>query len=92
MTPELLARICDAARQEAEKREVIQARGQTPKWAQGWLNSRRWEDYEPNKPRAAPNRSSPFEKTLSDEEWRKAQEVRKRLEAEKRARMGEAAP
>lgn len=39
MTPELLARICDAARQEAERREILQARGQTPKWAEGWLRA-----------------------------------------------------
>lgn len=92
MTPELLARICDAVSQEAERREYIQAKGQTPKWAQGWLNSRRWEDYEPRKPRAPNSGNSPWERTPSEEEWRKAQEMRKKLEAERRARMGEAAP
>ena len=90
MTPELLARICDAARQEAEKREVIQARGQTPKWAQGWLNSRRWEDYEPpeQKSRASPVREEGFDV----QKWEKAQAMRKKLEAERMAKVCGAAP
>ena len=44
LTDSLVARICDAARQEAQARPQVEARGGTPKWAQGWLTARRWED------------------------------------------------
>lgn len=50
LTDALVARICDAARQEAERRDEFKARGGTPKMAQGWLTGRRWEDYEPAPP------------------------------------------
>lgn len=47
LTDALVARICAAARQEAEGRETLIAKGHTPKMAQGWISGRRWEDYEP---------------------------------------------
>ena len=41
----LVAKICSAARHYAQvERPAILARGGTPKYAQGWLNDRRWED------------------------------------------------
>lgn len=41
----LVAKICAAARHYAQvERPAILARGGTPKYAQGWLNDRRWED------------------------------------------------
>ena len=40
----LVAQICEAARKEAAQRQSILDAGRTPKWAQGWLNERRWED------------------------------------------------
>ena len=40
----LVKLICDAARREAAQRQAILDAGRTPKWAQGWLNERRWED------------------------------------------------
>jgi hypothetical protein len=44
MTEELAAKICEAARREAALRPQYTARGRTPKYPQGWLNDRRWED------------------------------------------------
>jgi hypothetical protein len=46
LTPELASRIINAARQEARARPTLQAKGISPKWAQGWLSARRWEDWE----------------------------------------------
>ncbi len=37
-------RIVLAAKREAEARPALIAAGQTPKWAQGWITERRWED------------------------------------------------
>ena len=51
LTDALVDRICEAAAKEAAQRPALQARGLTPKWAQGWLNERRWEDdYEATQP------------------------------------------
>ena len=44
MTEALAAKICEAARREAALRPQYTARGRTPKYPQGWLNDRRWED------------------------------------------------
>ena len=44
LTEDLAARICEAARREAALRPQYTARGRTPKYPQGWLNDRRWED------------------------------------------------
>ncbi|MDE7241604.1 helix-turn-helix domain-containing protein [Desulfovibrio sp.] len=86
LTDRLVARICDAARQEAQARREIEARGGTPKWAQGWLTARRWEDYEPSKPPPA-RLSAPAEHSLTDEERQKALETMHRLEAERKQRL-----
>ncbi len=47
----LVEKICAAAKTESQRRRDIEARGGTPKWAQGWLSARRWEDeiYQPQK-------------------------------------------
>ena len=51
LTDALVDRICEAAKREAAQRPALQARGLTPKYAQGWLNERRWEDdYEATQP------------------------------------------
>lgn len=42
--PELLEIIIGAAKKEATARQELIRRNLTPKWAQGWLNERRWED------------------------------------------------
>ena len=44
LTDSMVAQICAAARKEAERRPALEARGMTPKMAQGWLSERRWED------------------------------------------------
>jgi len=45
LTPELARRIVDAAGREARARPSLVSRGQAPKWPQGWLSARRWEDW-----------------------------------------------
>ncbi len=42
----LFNRIIEGARKAAVERNDLIDKGQTPKMAQGWLSSRRWEDYE----------------------------------------------
>lgn len=78
LTDGLVARICDAARQEAQARQLIEAKGGTPKWAQGWISGRRWEDYEPSKP--PPARFSAPQHGLTEAERQKALETMHRLE------------
>jgi hypothetical protein len=41
-----LERILEGARREAKKRPGLIAERKTPKYAQGWISSRRWEDEE----------------------------------------------
>ena len=50
LTEATVAAIIDAAKKEAERRKNVIAQGKTPKWAQGWLSGRRWEDEEYSKP------------------------------------------
>ena len=40
----MVAKILDAAKAEAKRRPEIVLKGHSPKWAQGWLTGRRWED------------------------------------------------
>lgn len=57
LTDSLVDKICEAARKEAAQRPALEAQGRTPKWAQGWLSERRWEDdYDsaPVQPQARP--------------------------------------
>jgi len=44
LTNRIVADILTAAAIEAERRDSTIAKGGTPKWAQGWLTERRWED------------------------------------------------
>ena len=44
MTDALVDTIVTAAETEAANRASVLANGQTPKWAQGWITGRRWED------------------------------------------------
>lgn len=44
LTDPLVAEICKAAELEAVERPSIRAQGKTPKFAQGWITDRRWED------------------------------------------------
>jgi len=43
-SPELVETIILAAELETNQRHFVMQRGGTPKWAEGWLNERRWED------------------------------------------------
>lgn len=55
LTDSLVDQICEAAKKEAAQRPALEAQGRTPKWAQGWLSERRWEDdYEATQPQARP--------------------------------------
>lgn len=42
--PKILPAIIAGAEREAKARPAMVADGRTPKWAQGWLSGRRWED------------------------------------------------
>jgi len=45
LTPDMAkSRIIPAAQMEAQRRQRLIEQGRTPKWAQGWLAGRRWED------------------------------------------------
>ncbi|GEM_PF-6418531 len=87
MTDALVARICEAAKQEAADRPRLEGRGQKPKQARGWLLSRRWEDYEAPKARDPTSQQADiFPTEVDTETWRKAQETKNRLRAEWQAR------
>lgn len=43
-SPELFQKIIQAAKREASRRSLIISSGGSPKWAQGWITERRWED------------------------------------------------
>lgn len=47
VTEDLVPIIITAARHESLIRRKQGEQGPTPKWAQGWLSGRRWEEYEP---------------------------------------------
>lgn len=38
--------IIEAARHEAQGRQALLDKGRSPKWPQGWLSGRRWEDHD----------------------------------------------
>ncbi len=44
ITPDVFTKILEGARHEAATRTKPGERGPSPKWAQGWLSGRRWED------------------------------------------------
>lgn len=87
MTDALVARICEAAKQEAADRPRLEGRGQKPKMARGWLLSRRWEDYEMPKTRAPTQTGlAGFGGEFDQEVHDRATAARKKLEVEWRAR------
>lgn len=49
----LAKEIIAGARREAKRRPELVAKDRTPKWAQGWLTERRWEDVDPAEKRRA---------------------------------------
>lgn len=44
LTDQLVDEIVSSAEAEAANRSSVIANGQSPKWAQGWITGRRWED------------------------------------------------
>jgi hypothetical protein len=58
LTDALVEQIVLAAEREAAAREQIVAAGKTPKWAQGWLSGRRWEDEPPADTREPPPKTA----------------------------------
>ena len=44
LTDKLVDEIVSSAEAEAANRSSVIANGQSPKWAQGWITGRRWED------------------------------------------------
>jgi len=44
LTNQILEQILIAAKIESDRRPELISKGSTPKWAQGWLSDRRWED------------------------------------------------
>ena len=44
LTKQLVKRLLNAAKVEASGRQKIINKGGSPKWAQGWITERRWED------------------------------------------------
>lgn len=69
LTDSLVDKICEAARKEAAQRPALEAQGRTPKWAQGWLSERRWEDdYDtaPVQPQARPAFQQGQQKTWAE--------------------------
>lgn len=68
LTDSLVKTIVKKATEEAEARQETVANGKTPKWAQGWLTGKRWEDED-------------IQKALSWEERMEAQNAASRTEA-----------
>lgn len=50
---QLFGQIIKAAMKEASSRWEIEKKGSTPIWAQGWLNQKRWLDYDGSSPAIA---------------------------------------
>jgi|LGVE01.1.fsa_nt_gb hypothetical protein len=57
-TPELVEQIIAAAKEEAARRPALIADGNSPKWAQGWITDRRWEDEPAVQQQLAPKHKS----------------------------------
>ena len=58
LTDLLVDQICLAAEQEAKRRPLLINQGRTPKYAQGWLTGRRWEDEEHTSPAEQPTQKT----------------------------------
>jgi len=66
--PELLAKILEAVRQQAQQPDWLKADGAYVPYPASWLNGRRWED-EP-KPAASPNGNRPADEPGSEPEYK----------------------
>lgn len=76
LTAAIVAQIVKAAQAEAAARPALRAAGKTPKMAQGWISSRRWEDERPTEtagtPEAAPVLSAA---EIADKERRRLRRI-----------------
>jgi phage replication O-like protein O len=61
LTNSLVSQILTAAQIEAERRPALEVKGQTPKWAQGWITGRRWEDEIYQQPKVQQQKMTPEE-------------------------------
>lgn len=89
LTDSLVETICNAARQEATNRGQLESKGHTPKWAQGWLSGRRWEDYETARAKPPLDWKATYSvipRDLTPEEKAEADRIRRQIMAERRAR------
>lgn len=80
LTDTLVERIVSAARRYATQRPELEAKGATPKMAQGWLTDRRWEDeppgsYIPTSHGVIPPVSLPEVKSMTPDEVAKNQKA-----------------
>jgi hypothetical protein len=77
LTDSLVDQICEAARMEAAQRPALEAQGRTPKWAQGWLSERRWEDDYDSAP-VQPQARSAFQPQGQQKTWDEIRDERNR--------------
>lgn len=80
LTDTLVERIVSAARRYATQRPELEAKGATPKMAQGWLTDRRWEDeppgsYVPTSHGVIPHVPLPEVKSMTPDEVAKNQKA-----------------
>jgi len=75
---ELVAKIIAGAEREARARPSLVERGYTPKWAQGWLAARRWEDEEQGAASAEGNQDPTPAELEALEQLKREKERRKR--------------
>ena len=77
LTDALVVKIIKAAEREAAARPQFVAAGRTPKWAQGWISGRRWEDDVPENIEPPPKTDEQRAKEQAEfEEW--SRELRNR--------------
>lgn len=74
LTPELARKIIQAADREAEARALLVAKGRTPKWAQGWISARRWEDWEDDRAATFNHDHAPTREATHDARGSRTQE------------------
>ena len=74
-SPELVEKIIEAAKLESERRPALEAKNQTPKYAQGWLSESRWAD-KIIETKGNGNGNGNGQRKLSETELKRAQEER----------------
>ena len=86
LTESLVKCIIDAAKIEAKNRQSLVDKGSTPKWGQGWLLSRRWEDEQNENENSTiiVNPVNELKKQEIDSSNRKKEEEANRLSREER--------